>query len=119
MNTRVRMLIQAAVFLILVPSLYAAQYHWNVASGDWDTGANWLEGSAPGPTDEAIISNGGTANLTANTSIGILTLSSGSLTAGAAVNLQVNDDLAISGGSYDSADITLFMTALSGSSPSP
>ena len=118
MSTRVRMPILAAVFLVLVPSLYAAQYHWiNPGTGNWETGTNWQEGSAPGPADEAIISNGGTVNLTANTTIGILTLSSGSLTASAVWNLQVNEKLAISGGSYDSTNITLFMTALSGSAP--
>ena len=38
--------------------------NWNVTTGNWATGSNWLDGSAPTSADDAIISNGGTALLT-------------------------------------------------------
>ena len=41
----------------------AAEYSWNVAVGDWSVATNWT-GAVPTASDDAWITNGGTANVT-------------------------------------------------------
>ena len=48
-----------AAFVFPAPAL-AADYYWNVASGDWSVGANWDPSGPPSGTDNAYIDNGGT-----------------------------------------------------------
>ncbi len=46
----------------------AADFHFNVAGGDWNTPASWLENAVPGTGggNFAFVNNGGTASITAN-----------------------------------------------------
>jgi autotransporter-associated beta strand protein len=50
-----------AVLLLTTPAMTFA-VNWNVASGDWSTASNWI-GQAPTSSDNAYITNGGTATI--------------------------------------------------------
>ena len=54
----------AALLLVAAPQAQGASYSWIVPSGDWSLASNW-GGISPGPSDNAYIINGGTANITA------------------------------------------------------
>jgi hypothetical protein len=57
-------LLLAVVFLLFFsPFTYAANYYWNVSSGDWSDPANWC-GIEPTSSDNAYIQNDGTATIT-------------------------------------------------------
>lgn len=56
-----RLSASALLVAALVPAAIGAEVEWNVESGDFMDGANWLTETVPGPGDDAIISNGGTA----------------------------------------------------------
>src|SRR6187399_3192270 len=49
---------------------YADDFTWNVASGDWNNAANWTTINPGGPQDR-FVNNGGTALITADTSLPI------------------------------------------------
>ena len=55
------------LFSFLVDTLIPAQAQilWNGATGDWNTGANWVGGIVPTAADDFAINNGGTAQLSA------------------------------------------------------
>ncbi len=58
-----------ATFLLLAPtSVKAVDYHFNVATGDWNTAGSWLENAVPtgGGGNFAFINNGGTVSITGN-----------------------------------------------------
>jgi hypothetical protein len=55
-------LLALIVFLPLTPA-GAETYKWNVGSGDWNTSGNWYPNGVPDTDDNAIIDNGGTANI--------------------------------------------------------
>ena len=46
--------------------LHAADFHFNVPTGDWNTAASWLENAVPGigGGNFAFVNNGGTVNIT-------------------------------------------------------
>lgn len=54
-----------ALLLIGASFAPAADIQWNVASGDFQTDANWNPSNVPGDFDNAFIDNGGTATLSA------------------------------------------------------
>jgi len=56
----------AAILLLNSSTTEAADYYWNVSSGDWsDTNPSpWSLGTEPTSSDDAYIQNGGTANIT-------------------------------------------------------
>src|SRR5262245_35073465 len=65
-----RSVVRGTLFLSLVfghmsgEVAHATTFTWNVGSGDWFTAANWTPGGGPpGPTDDAVINNGGTVTL--------------------------------------------------------
>ena len=68
-----------------------SQITWDTADhptgGDWDTGSNWVGGSAPGPSDTAVIDLTGAGTVThnndvADTILGLTTNSSTTLSLG-------------------------------------
>lgn len=58
-----RLSASALLAAALVPAAIGAEVEWNVESGDFMDGANWLTGAVPGAGDDGVISNGGTATL--------------------------------------------------------
>ena len=62
--------IQLAVALVIsvASTSLATDFHLNVASGDWNTPASWLENAVPGGGggNFAFVNNGGTVAITAN-----------------------------------------------------
>jgi hypothetical protein len=62
-------------FLLPAPGARAAERFWNVGSGNWASFGNWNPQAVPGPSDHAIVSNGGLSRI--NTSaIGAVTAAS-------------------------------------------
>jgi len=55
----------------------AIDHTWNVLSGDWTVGANWLPTTVPGAGDLVIIDNNGTATLDSASTIAGLSLNGG------------------------------------------
>jgi autotransporter-associated beta strand protein len=82
-----------AVLLLTAGAAHAATYTWGVSSGDWSVPGNW-GGTLPTPSDDAYITNGGTATVStggpacnnlllgATAGSGALALTAGSLSAG-------------------------------------
>ncbi len=56
--------IASAVLLSVCGVARAAEYSWNVAVGDWSAATNWTGAISPSASDDAWITNGGTANIT-------------------------------------------------------
>ena len=65
-------LISLAVFALMLGAAQpapAVDVYWNVGTGPWNVGSNWLGGSEPGNNDAGNITNGGTAQVTAATNL--------------------------------------------------
>jgi len=90
----------AVVAILPVSSgdLLAGDVTWNVASGNYDVGANWSTGTVPTVTDVAVIGNGGVATLTLSGSTTGATLAVGQDGAGSLV-IAGSGTHSISGGS--------------------
>lgn len=71
------------ISLAIVTPLFAATKEWNNAGtlGDWSTGSNW-NGGEPGPSDEAQINNGGTANISQSETVSKIFLGFNNSTSG-------------------------------------
>jgi fibronectin-binding autotransporter adhesin len=62
--TAIRLLgISAAAILLIDSQAAQAQLYWSASSGDWSVASNW-GGTVPSGSDNAYITNGGTANIT-------------------------------------------------------
>ncbi|MFA5689228.1 MAG: hypothetical protein WC959_08800 [Kiritimatiellales bacterium] len=58
-----------AAFVVTAANLtFAATNRWNVGTGDWSNGSNWI-GGLPASADDAHIDNGGTATITNSQSV--------------------------------------------------
>jgi fibronectin-binding autotransporter adhesin len=77
----------ATCLLAAVRIVTGASYSWNVSSGDWSAASNWSPNGVPGAADTAIISNGGTVTVSADTSVSSLNLTSGTLAGTAALTV--------------------------------
>lgn len=80
-----------AITLNLAGHAQAAEVNWNAATGDFETGANWLVGAGPGTgvpgvLDFANVSNGGTAQYTTTAAKTVAEVRAGN---GAAGGMQV------------------------------
>ncbi len=58
-----RVTVVVTMIVLMTGSAGAATVYWNVASGDWDTDANWT-GGTPTSSDDVYIRNDGTATIT-------------------------------------------------------
>src|SRR5437773_191575 len=97
----------AAAFAVLLGSTNSAlatSYSWNVSSGDWFTATNWNPNGVPGASDDATISNGGSATVSADAQVTSFTLSNGTLTGD--FTLTVSGLLSWSGGTMTGAGTT-------------
>ena len=64
-----RLILAAALALSSAAGrVQAADFHFNVPTGDWNTAASWLENAVPGTGggNFAFVNNGGTVNITAD-----------------------------------------------------
>ncbi len=66
LTKRVRLIVALAACFCIGQASHAsaANYYWNVTSGDWATSANWNLGAVPTSTSGVYINNGGTAAVT-------------------------------------------------------
>ena len=85
----------------------ATNYSFNVASGSWSAAGSWSPGGGPPTaTDSATISNGGTCNLAAGTTVTNLTITSGKLVSGNN-SLTVTGTLNVGPGTLDLSGASL------------
>ncbi|MCH8327254.1 MAG: autotransporter-associated beta strand repeat-containing protein, partial [Candidatus Marinimicrobia bacterium] len=86
-----------AVLLVLLLTVSQAMAgSWTAGTADWQTGANWA-GGVPGASDSAIITNGGTAQLTAVGGLGSDLLVGNAGGESGTVEISANGSLVISG----------------------
>ena len=103
-----------AAALLFLNNAMGATVSWTDGNSNWDIGTNWSNGTGPGTLDDALIGNGGTANITTGTRTvtnlllgkvnpgggdGTLNISAGSLT--------VSNNVTISSGSNMSGTVTI------------
>lgn len=76
---------------------------WNSANGDWNAGSNWSSAGVPTSANRAVISNGGTANVTsASPDVGSATISNGTLAVRSGGSLSIQYPIGLgSGASID------------------
>ena len=57
----------ATLAALLMPSAaHAVDTFWDGTTGDWNTATNWSTDAVPGPSDNAMVNNGGTAQITSD-----------------------------------------------------
>ena len=71
--------ISSAKIITVSPGVSGTNFTWIAGSGNWLTPENWSPAGVPGAFDEANVLNGSTVTVGANTTIGILNFSSGTI----------------------------------------
>src|SRR5690242_2977639 len=61
---------------------------WVDSYGNWTSGANWDTGSPPGPTDDAVVNNGGTATVTTSIAVNSITVSGSTPTSSSTIDVE-------------------------------
>ncbi|MCB0270425.1 MAG: hypothetical protein KDH95_19870 [Calditrichaeota bacterium] len=93
----IRIRLVVASLLLLSFHILAANYVWNVSSGDWGTSGNWSPNGIPGSSDQVTISSG-TVTVSSNRSVGTLIITGGTLSLSSSRVLTVNNSASWSGG---------------------
>jgi autotransporter-associated beta strand protein len=99
-----------AFAVAMIGQASAADRTWNVATGAWTSTSSWLEGVVPSTTDNVILSNGGTATISATTTIGTLASAGVASTVG-----TINGALIVTGLVTKSGDGTLVLNGTTAS----
>ncbi|MBL7871123.1 MAG: hypothetical protein JNM78_05895, partial [Cyclobacteriaceae bacterium] len=95
-----RSLVLSLILILLQGSLWAATIT-SAGTGNWNVGASWVGGVAPGPGDNAIIANGHNISIVAaQTVIAVTVNSGGTLTMAVGGSLTVTTMTVNGGGTY-------------------
>ena len=94
------------IFLATTLSLRATDITWiNPAGGDWNTATNWNPSQVPGPADKAILALSVTVTVDADTTVGSVDFSNGTLS-GSGV-MTANGTLSWTGGNMNGSGTTV------------